>query len=65
MIVAEFDFKSEQDRIAKCYGLIFGELENGEIKPRKIVLRKLTAIKPQFATIEKLALKNARIIRGN
>ena len=66
-IRADFDFKSEKDKIKHCAGYVICEDvqlgQNGEytFKVNSVVLQKLIAKNPDFEVVEKLAIQNCKL----
>ena len=66
-IRADFDFKSEKDKIKQCTGYVVCydvvQTEFGcDFKIDRIVIKKLIATSPDFEKIEQLAIMNCKVI---
>jgi len=66
-IRADFDFKSEKDRINHCAGyVVCYDVEQKDygcdFKVDRIVIKKLIAISPDFEKIEQLAIQNCKVL---
>ena len=67
LIRADFDFKSEKDKIKKCTGYVVCydvvQTEYGcDFKVDRIVIKKLIATSPDFEKIEQLAIQNCKVL---
>ena len=66
-IRADFDFKSEKDKIKQCTGYVVCydvvQTEFGcAFKIDRIVIKKLIATSPDFEKIEQLAIQNCKVL---
>lgn len=66
-IRADFDFRSEKDKINHCTGYVVCydvvQKEYGcDFKVDRIVIKKLIANNPDFEKIEKLAIQNCKVL---
>ena len=66
-IRADFDFKSEKDKIKRCAGyVVCYDVEQKDygcdFKIDRIIIKKLIATSPDFEKIEQLAIQNCRIL---
>ncbi len=64
---ADFDFKSEKDKITRCAGYIICEdvelHENGSYTfgVHSVIVQKLIAKNPDFERVEELAIQNCKL----
>lgn len=66
-IRADFDFKSEKDKIKRCTGFVVcydvEQKDYGcDFKIDRIIIKKLIATNPDFEKIEQLAIQNCRLL---
>lgn len=64
---ADFDFKSEKDKIKHCTGyVVCYDVEQKDygcdFKVDRIVIKKLIATSPDFEKIEQLAIQNCKLL---
>ena len=64
---ADFDFKSEKDKIKRCTGyVVCYDVEQKDygcdFKVDRIVIKKLIATSPDFEKIEQLAIQNCKLL---
>ena len=67
-IRADFDFKSEKDKINHCTGYVVCKdvvmTEYGcDFKVHSVVIKKLIAKNPDFDKLEQLAIQNCKVLR--
>ena len=67
-IRADFDFKSENDKIKHCRGyVICYDVEQKDygcdFKVGRIIIKKLIATSPDFEKLEQLAIQNCKVLR--
>ena len=67
MLRADFDFRSEKDKINHCTGYVVCydvvQKEYGcDFKVDRIVIKKLIANNPDFEKIEQLAIQNCKVL---
>ena len=66
-IRADFDFKSEKDKINHCTGyVVCYDVEQKDygcdFKVDRIIIKKLIATSPDFEKIEQLAIQNCKVL---
>ena len=67
-IRADFDFKSEKDKINHCTGYVVCydvvQKDYGcDFKVHSVIVKKLIANKPDFEKLEQLAIQNCKVLK--
>ena len=65
---ADFDFKSEKDKIKHCTGYVvcYDVVQKDyscDFKVHSVIIKKLIAKNPDFDKLEQLAIQNCKVLR--